>query len=88
MSLMFTVARLIGVHGDKIENCHGRKMDSKSGREGTKTGNGTQKTNGFIHNVILQHVSCVIRQSMEIAFMVIVCRRRKSYPTRASIASW
>ena len=48
-------------------------MDSKSGGEGTKEGNGTQETNGFIHNVILQHVRCVIRQSTETVFMVVVC---------------
>lgn len=50
-----------------------KKMDSKSGGEGTKEGNGTQETNGFIHNVILQHVRCVIRQSTETVFMVVVC---------------
>lgn len=50
-----------------------KKTDSKSGGEGTKEGNGTQETNGFIHNVILQHVRCVIRQSTETIFMVLVC---------------
>lgn len=46
---------------------------------GQKKGNGTQETNGFIQSVILQHVGCVIRQSIEIVSMVVVCGGRVGF---------